>query len=167
MYICLCEGELLPAFLIPLKTCKIKGNCKRMVGRSPPPLREGGTRRRTETWRKGEVRESASERSRASSPHLVFGGTFSFISWIFIFINLKQCCGYVSFWCGNWCGSGSVPLINGAGSGRPENIRIRNTGTFTSFFKIKSHKEFTKQYKSRFFLLFLLDDVRIRIRTCD
>ncbi len=30
--------------------------------------------------------------------------------------------------------------------------------------KIKSHKEVTKQYRSRFFLLFLLDDRRIRIR---
>jgi hypothetical protein len=30
--------------------------------------------------------------------------------------------------------------------------------------KIKSHKEVTKQYKSRSFLLFLLDNGRIRIR---
>ncbi len=39
----------------------------------------------------------------------------------------------------------------------------------TSFFKNKSHKEVTKQYKSRFFLLFFIDDdrIRIRIRTCD
>ncbi len=37
-------------------------------------------------------------------------------------------------------------------------------GTFTSFFKIKSQKEFTKQQKSRFFLLFLLNDRRIQIR---
>ncbi len=59
----------------------------------------------------------------------------------------------------------SVPLTNGSGcvSGRPKNIRIlqiriRNTGTFTSSLKIKSHKEVTKQWKSRFFLLFLLVD---------
>jgi hypothetical protein len=39
-------------------------------------------------------------------------------------------------------------------------------GTFTSFFKIKSQKEVTKkQQESRFVLLFLLDDRRIRIRT--
>ncbi len=45
--------------------------------------------------------------------------------------------------------------------------RIRNTGTFTSFFtKIKSHKEVTKQCKSRSFLLFF-PDVRSRIRTWD
>jgi hypothetical protein len=32
------------------------------------------------------------------------------------------------------------------------------------FFKDKSHKEVTKQLKSMFFLKFLLDDIRIRIR---
>jgi hypothetical protein len=32
------------------------------------------------------------------------------------------------------------------------------------FSKINSPKEVTKQYESRFFLLFLLDDRRIRIR---
>jgi hypothetical protein len=37
-------------------------------------------------------------------------------------------------------------------------------GTFTSFFKDESQKEVTKQYKSRFFSLFLLNDRRIRIR---
>jgi hypothetical protein len=37
--------------------------------------------------------------------------------------------------------------------------------TFTSFSQIKSHKEVTKQQESRFFLLFLLGDRRIRIRT--
>ncbi len=42
-------------------------------------------------------------------------------------------------------------------------------GTFTSFFKTKSHKEVTKQWgkESRFFLLFLLDVREIRIRTSD
>jgi hypothetical protein len=48
MYICSCEGELLPAFLIPLKTCKIEGNHERMW-EGPPPPQEGGTRRRMET----------------------------------------------------------------------------------------------------------------------
>ena len=47
-------------------------------------------------------------------------------------------------------------------------IRIRmRSGTLAHFYhssKIKSHKEVTKQKKSRFFLLFLLDDRRIRIR---
>jgi hypothetical protein len=37
-------------------------------------------------------------------------------------------------------------------------------GTFTSFSKTKSQKEVTKQKESRFFLLFLLADRRIRIR---
>ncbi len=37
--------------------------------------------------------------------------------------------------------------------------------TFTS--KMKSHKKVTKQQESRFFLLFLLDDRRIRIRNTD
>ncbi len=42
-------------------------------------------------------------------------------------------------------------------------IRIRNTGTFTSFFKVKkSHRSYIKLYKSRFFLPFLLDDGMIR-----
>jgi hypothetical protein len=35
------------------------------------------------------------------------------------------------------------------------------------FLKIKSQKEVTKQKESRFFILFLLDDRRIRIRTSD
>jgi hypothetical protein len=38
-------------------------------------------------------------------------------------------------------------------------------GTFEPVFKDKSHKEVTKQLKSMFFLQFLLDAVRIRIRT--
>ncbi len=66
----------------------------------------------------------------------------------------------------------SVALTNG--SGRPKNIRIRIRKT-ASFFKNKSHKEVPKQWKSRFFLLLLLDDGRIRsqsrirrrFRTCD
>jgi hypothetical protein len=36
-------------------------------------------------------------------------------------------------------------------------MRIQNTGTFTSS-RIKNDKEFTKQQKSRFFLLLLLDE---------
>jgi len=35
---------------------------------------------------------------------------------------------------------------------------------FTLFSKIKSHKEVTKQWDPTFFLLFLIDDRRIRIR---
>ncbi len=35
------------------------------------------------------------------------------------------------------------------------------------FSKIKCHKEVTKQQESMFFLLFLLDDSRIRIRISD
>ena len=35
------------------------------------------------------------------------------------------------------------------------------------FSKIKSQKEVTNQYKSMFFLLFLLDDRRIQIRICN
>jgi hypothetical protein len=34
-----------------------------------------------------------------------------------------------------------------------------------NFSEIKSHKEVTKQKESRFFLLFLLDDSRIQIRS--
>jgi hypothetical protein len=66
---------------------------------------------------------------------------------------------------------GSVPL---------RNLRIRillfstvafkrcqqKRRVFSSFLqKLRSYKEFTKQEKSRFFLLFWLDDGRIRIRT--
>ncbi len=36
-----------------------------------------------------------------------------------------------------------------------------------SYKKKRHNKEVTKQWKSRFFLLFLLDDGRIRFRTCD
>ncbi len=38
------------------------------------------------------------------------------------------------------------------------------TSTFTSFSKDKSHKKVTKEYKSRFFFLFLFEDGRMRIR---
>jgi len=61
---------------------------------------------------------------------------------------------------------GSVPLINGSGcgSGRP---KIIPSGTLVHLHhtsKIKTHKkEARKQMKSRFFLLFLLDDGSIRI----
>ncbi len=43
-------------------------------------------------------------------------------------------------------------------------FRFHLEATFTSFLKIKSHKEVTKQEELRFFLLFLLDYRRIRIR---
>ncbi len=61
---------------------------------------------------------------------------------------------------------GSVPVTNG--SGMPKNIRIRvrmrirNTVHLHHSSKIKSLKEVTKQYKSRFFLLSFLDDEGIR-----
>jgi hypothetical protein len=50
-----------------------------------------------------------------------------------------------------------------SGSGRPKNtwIRIRNTGLNLKSLT-PSPKEVTKQKESRFFLLFLLDDRRIR-----
>ncbi len=73
---------------------------------------------------------------------------------------LEQCCGSVTCWNGSGCGSG-----------RPKNIRIRmrNTVTFTSFFKDKkswSHKT----VEIKVFFLFLLHDGRIhiwnRIRNC-
>jgi hypothetical protein len=74
----------------------------------------------------------------------------------------KQCWGSVTF----WYGSRFVPLTNGSGYGSemPKNIwilqiLIRTTG--------KSHKEVTKQKKSRFSLLFLLENGRIWSRTCD
>jgi hypothetical protein len=67
----------------------------------------------------------------------------------------------------------SVPLSNGSGcgSGRPKNIRTYAGSGCGSGTLVKSHKEDTKQYKSSFFLLFLLEDERIRslirICTCD
>ncbi len=75
---------------------------------------------------------------------------------------------------------GSMPLTNGFGSGsnyfrhwpsrcRQKTIFFKKSlllfeGTFTvhHFSKIRSPKEVTKQYESRFFLLFLLADRRIR-----
>jgi hypothetical protein len=49
--------------------------------------------------------------------------------------------------------------------------RLLFEGTFTSFLKIKSQNDVTKQQESGFFLLFLLDDrrilIRIRIHTSD
>ncbi len=52
---------------------------------------------------------------------------------------------------------GSVPLSNGSGSG--SKVLLHH------FSKVKSQKEVTKQQKSRLFLLFLLNDRRIRIRS--
>ncbi len=77
---------------------------------------------------------------------------------------------------------GSIPLTNesGFGSGSGGRILLFSSLTFKmstkyyfyyflkvhlhDFSKIKSHKEVTKQKESRFFLLFLLDDRRIRSR---
>jgi hypothetical protein len=42
--------------------------------------------------------------------------------------------------------------------------RLLFEGTFTSFFKDKKSKRIHKAEESRFYLLFLLDDERIRIR---
>jgi hypothetical protein len=44
---------------------------------------------------------------------------------------------------------------------------LLHEGTFLHFSKIKSQKEVTKQKKSRGFLLFVLNDRRIRILNCD
>ncbi len=67
MYICSCEGELLPAFLIPLKTCKIKGNHKRMWEGSPPP--PGGGNPETHGKREEKQRYDR-ERVSGAVPHL-------------------------------------------------------------------------------------------------
>ncbi len=68
---------------------------------------------------------------------------------------------------------GSVPLTNasGCGSGRPKNIRIRNTGSHSSFFKDSEGSHLTVNI--HVFLAIFLDDGRIRsrirrrIRICD
>ncbi len=76
---------------------------------------------------------------------------------------------------------GSVPLTNGSGSCyfRPWPLRCQQKTIlflcFSAYYllkvhlhyfsKIKSHKEVTKHKVSRFFLLFLLDDRRIHIRS--
>ncbi len=73
---------------------------------------------------------------------------------------------------------GSVPLINGSGSGSGScyfslgpSRRQQSFSAYNflmvhvhNFSKLKCHKALTKQKESRFFLLFLLDDWRIRIR---
>ncbi len=58
----------------------------------------------------------------------------------------------------------SVPRTNGSGSGRPRNLRlrIRNTGTFTSFFKDQKSQRSEQTVEIKVFLLFFLDDGRIR-----
>ncbi len=56
---------------------------------------------------------------------------------------------------------GSVPLTNESGSGSCFFKKVH----LLHFSKKKSLKEVTKQQKPRFFLLFLLDDRKIRIRT--
>jgi hypothetical protein len=67
-------------------------------------------------------------------------------------------------WYGSGCGSGSSdPYLcltdPNADLGGP-----RTYGSYGSGTQVKSHNEVTKQKKSRFFLLFLLDEGRIRIR---
>ncbi len=73
------------------------------------------------------------------------------------------------------CGSGSAPLTNGSGFGSGS-CRMATKYFCTKVFlfvtflsciyrtslNIKSHKGVTKHQQSRFFLLFLLDDRRIR-----
>jgi hypothetical protein len=72
---------------------------------------------------------------------------------------------------GSGCGSG--PRYYECGSGRPKKIQIRmririiGTSHLHHSSKIKSHKEVTKQKESKFSLLFLLDDGRIRIHNSD
>ncbi len=111
--------------------------------------------------------------------------------------GINQCCGSLTFWYGSlafWYGSGSadpLPLTNGSGSGLGFGSGFGSVLLFSSvtlkiatrkivllitfwsyisiFFskvKITSHKDH-KTKESRFSLLFLLDDRRIRIRTSD
>jgi hypothetical protein len=72
----------------------------------------------------------------------------------------------VKFWYGSGCGSGSSnPYLcltdPYADPGDPKTYRSYG---FIFGTLVNSHKEVTKQKKSRFFLLFLLDDGRIRSR---
>ncbi len=87
-----------------------------------------------------------------------------------------QCCGSVTF----WYGSGSAnPYLWLADSDPDPAIFVSDLqdvfstyfclllfeATYTSFFKDKKSLKITKQLESRFFLLFLLDERRILIRT--
>ncbi len=78
-------------------------------------------------------------------------------------VMLHQCWGSVTFWYGSGCGSRSSDpyLWLTDPSADPGCPKTYGSGSGTI---VKSHKEVTKQKKSRFFLLFLLDDERIRMR---
>ncbi len=94
----------------------------------------------------------------------------------------KQCCGSMIFWYESGSGYPYLWLMDPDPDTTDSVIFVcvlqdKKLLLFLSFFhdyflnvhlnhflKIKSPKEVTKQYKSMFFLLFLLDDRRIRIR---
>jgi hypothetical protein len=97
----------------------------------------------------------------------------------------NQYCGSMTFWCGSGSRSADPCLWlmdpdPGSGScyfrHRPSRCQQKTNlffnffclilfeGTVTSFFKDKMSKRVTKQQDSRFFLLFLHNDRRIRIR---
>ncbi len=100
----------------------------------------------------------------------------------------EQCCGSIIFWFDPDPIRGPMPLTNGSGSGsgfesgscyfrhwpswsqqKTNSLKDFQLISFQRyilhhFSQIKSQKEVTKQEESRFFLLFLLDDRRIRIR---
>jgi hypothetical protein len=93
-----------------------------------------------------------------------------------------QCCEYVTFWYGSGSADPYNPVPNPDSDLAPDptfssvTLNANRKIVVSKFFcfllflytfkqssKIKSHKEVAKQYKSRFFLQFLLDDRRIRI----
>jgi hypothetical protein len=88
----------------------------------------------------------------------------------------KQGCGSMAFWCGSHPDADPDPpifIIDLQDANKNNLFKkffciLLFEGTFTHHFsKRKSQKEVTKQYKSRFFILFLLYDRRIRIYTSD
>ncbi len=66
MYICLCEAEFLPAFLIPLKLRKSQED----VGKAPAPLRGGGGGGPGDARKREEKERYDKERVSGAVPHL-------------------------------------------------------------------------------------------------
>ncbi len=81
---------------------------------------------------------------------------FSFPT-VFLY-TFQQCCGPVTFWYGSGSSDSYLCLTDSdADPESPKTYGAYGSGCGSGLL-VKSHKKVTKQQKSRFFLLFLLDD---------
>jgi hypothetical protein len=93
--------------------------------------------------------------------------------------SCRQCCGSMTFWCGSGSADPCLLLMDPDPAIFVINVPDTNKKLFFfkvlhflkvhlhNFSKINSQKKVAKQKESRFFLLLLLDDRRIRIHTSE